>query len=62
MLRILQNTLEREETVQSCWILKYVILDYFHGATAPGLLGPPYYRGFTISLRHTTLIRIPLDE
>jgi hypothetical protein len=24
--------------------------------------GPPYYRGFTITLRHTTLDRTPLDE
>jgi hypothetical protein len=32
------------------------------GATAPGGLGPPHYRGFTITLRHTTLGRTPLDE
>jgi len=24
--------------------------------------GPPHYREFTISLRHTTLVRTPLDE
>ena len=29
------------------------------GPSAPGL---PYYRGFTITLRHTTLGRTPLDE
>jgi hypothetical protein len=23
---------------------------------------PPYYRGFTITLRHTTFVRTPLDE
>jgi len=23
---------------------------------------PPHYRGFTITLRHTTLSRTPLDE
>jgi hypothetical protein len=33
-----------------------------HGATAPSEPGPPHYRGFTITLRHTTLSRTPLDE
>jgi hypothetical protein len=32
-----------------------------HVATALGGPGPPYCRGFTITLRHTTLGRIPLD-
>jgi hypothetical protein len=32
------------------------------GATAPSGPGPPHYRGFTITLRHTTLGRTPLDE
>ena len=33
----------------------------FRGATAPS--GPgPHYRGFTITLRHTSLGRTPLDE
>jgi hypothetical protein len=32
------------------------------GATAPSGPGPPRYRGFTITLRHTTLGRTPLDE
>jgi hypothetical protein len=32
------------------------------GATAPSGPGPPQYRGFTITLRHTTLCRTPLDE
>jgi hypothetical protein len=35
---------------------------FFHGATAPSGPGPPHYRGFTITLRHTTLSRTPLDE
>jgi hypothetical protein len=35
---------------------------FFHGATAPSGRGPPHYRGFTITLRHTTLGRTPLDE
>jgi hypothetical protein len=33
-----------------------------NGATAPSGPGPPYYRGFTITLSHTTLGRTPLDE
>ena len=33
-----------------------------HGTTAPSGPRPPHYRGFTITLRHTTLGRIPLDE
>jgi len=35
---------------------------FFHGSTAPSGPGPPYYRGFTITLRHTTFGRTPLDE
>jgi hypothetical protein len=34
----------------------------FHGATAHSGPGPLSYRGFTISLRHTTLGKNPLDE
>jgi hypothetical protein len=32
------------------------------GATAPSGTGPPHCRGFTITLRHTTLGRTPLGE
>jgi hypothetical protein len=32
------------------------------GATAPSGPGHPHYRGFTITLRYTTLGRTPLDE
>jgi len=32
------------------------------GATAPSLLRTLHYRGFTITLRHTTLGRTPPDE
>ena len=35
---------------------------FFHGATAPRGQGSPHYPGFTITLRHTTLSRTPLDE
>ena len=34
----------------------------FHGATAPSGPGPPHHRGFTTTLRHTTLGRTPLYE
>jgi hypothetical protein len=32
------------------------------GSTAPSGPGPPHCRGFTITPRHTTLSRTPLDE
>jgi hypothetical protein len=35
---------------------------FSNGATAPSGPGPPHYRGFTITLRHNTLGRTPLDE
>ena len=34
----------------------------FHGSTAPSGSGPPQYRGFTITARHITFGRTPLDE
>jgi hypothetical protein len=34
----------------------------YNDATAPIRPGPPHYRGFTLTLRHTTLDRIPPDE
>jgi len=34
---------------------------FFHGATVPFGPRPPHYWGFTITLKHTTLGRIPLD-
>ena len=33
-----------------------------HSTTAPRGPGPPHHRGFTITLRHTTVSRTPLDE
>ena len=35
---------------------------FFHEATASSGPGPPHYRGFTITLRHSTFGRTPLDE
>jgi hypothetical protein len=34
----------------------------FHGTAASSGPWPPHYRGFTFTLRHTTLGRTPLDE
>ena len=34
----------------------------FHDTTAPSWLGSPHYRGFTITDRHNTLSRTPLNE
>jgi hypothetical protein len=35
---------------------------FFHGPTVPSRPGPPHNRNFTITHRHTTLSRTPLDE
>jgi hypothetical protein len=35
---------------------------FFLGATVPSGPGPLHYQGFTITLRHTTVGRTPLDE
>ena len=40
----------------------FIYLFIYHGATAPGKPGPPRFWGFTITIRHTTLGRTPLDE
>jgi len=40
----------------------YTYINTFHGATASRGKEPPYFLGFTITLRHTTVRRNPLDE
>ena len=50
----------------ACWITKAIDTNsdyvfFSHGATIPSGPGPPHCRGFTITLRHTTLGRTPLD-
>jgi hypothetical protein len=35
---------------------------FVRGATAPSGSGPPHYRGFTITFRHATIGRTPLDD
>jgi hypothetical protein len=58
-------------TLSLLWnILKYGLLIlrnipshfFFHDTTAPSRPGSPHCQGFTITLRHTTLARTPLDE
>jgi hypothetical protein len=39
-----------------------IIITISDGATARSGQGSPHFRGFTITLRHTTLSRTPLDE
>jgi len=35
---------------------------FYQGATAPRRPELPHYQGFTVTLRHTTLGRTPLDK
>jgi hypothetical protein len=35
---------------------------FSNGTKAPSGSRPPHYRGFTITIRHITLVRTPLDE
>jgi hypothetical protein len=58
-----------DEALEIIWIRKKkrrkerVFTNFFsNDATAPSGPGPPHYRGFTITLRQTTLGRTPLDE
>jgi hypothetical protein len=44
-----------------CWCNLYKET-FPHGTTAPSGSRPPHYWGFTITLRHTTVGRTPLDE
>ena len=36
-------------------------LFFYHGSTASSGPSPPHYQGFTVTHRHTTLGRAPLD-
>jgi len=42
-----------------CVVLCFI---FSHGAISLIGLGPPEYQGFTITFRHTTFHRTPLDE
>jgi hypothetical protein len=58
--------LPRRNKVVYIPIFMSIILVFYiffpHCGIAPSGPGPPHYRGFTITLRHTTLGRAPLDE
>jgi hypothetical protein len=46
-----------------CWFSMPFMITFFpHGSTAPRVSGTPHYRNFTITLRHATFGRNPLDE
>jgi len=40
----------------------FICNESLHDATNRSGPGPPHYRGFTITLKHTTLGRTPLNE
>jgi hypothetical protein len=44
------------------WCRAWIINFFFYGATTPSGPGPPHYRRFTITLRHTSVGKTPLDE
>ena len=44
------------------WFQLKSVLTFFYGATTPSESVFPHYRGYTITLRHTTLGRTPLEE
>ena len=50
--------------IPTLYASRYSILSpyTFHGAATPSGPGSPHYPGFTITLRHTTRGRTPLDE
>ena len=49
----------RTVVVTTHWTYNFL---FYRGLTAPSAPGPPHYRGFTITLRHTAPCRTPLDE
>jgi len=61
-IRIYCNLLSNVYLENFIYIYIYIYIYIFHGATAPSGARPPHYRGFTITLKHTTLGRTPLDE
>jgi hypothetical protein len=56
---VLQSSQPVLEDVHRLW---YVLLFFSNDSTAPWGPRPPHYRGFTITIRHTTLGRTPLDK
>jgi len=50
---------EQGALMDSCW--EETIKNFLPWCRSPTGPRPPHYRGFTITLRHTTLGRTPLD-
>ena len=51
-----------DQQVDPSSIVCVCVIYLFCGATAPSGPEPPQYRGYTITLRRTTLARTPVDE
>jgi len=58
---LILTSIQNQPTV-AVFILKSNIVLFYHGATAPSGPRPTHCRGFMITLKHTTLVRTPLDE
>ena len=43
-------------------LVAYCNIFFYHGGTALSGPGPRHFRGFVITLKHTTLGRTPVDE
>ena len=64
---LLEISAVEDETDTLSWVQEQItqwlrMIFFFHGATAPSGPGSPHYWGFTITFKHTTLTRTPLDE
>ena len=60
------STSTHTQTVDSLSIIhvlnNFRIFFFYHGAAVPSGSRPLHYRGFTVTLRHATVGRTPLDE
>jgi hypothetical protein len=52
--KLSERTVSKRKSSTSLSLLRLGRNFFPHGATAPNGPGPPHYRGFTITLRHTT--------
>jgi hypothetical protein len=61
---LLTIAINHRRSASQFWIAMDLHIVYFllQGATTPSGPGPPHCRGFTITIRHTTLGRAPLGE
>jgi hypothetical protein len=61
-LDLTHNTTFQQSRTFRALMCSLPCLIFFHVTKAPIGPGPPHYRGFMVTLRHTTLGRTPLDE